>query len=304
LGIDTRMPPVYADARAVTDTALGSLGTRAAPFFLWLHYMDVHWPFHLEAEIREARELARSWRDLRITHQAGVDKQDPSEEHIERLRSLYRLAIAGVDREIGRLLRAISEEGLAERTVVVLTSDHGEAFFEHGVFGHAGKHLYDEILHVPLIVTGPGVREGRTERIAVQHLDVAPTLLELAGQPTAEAMLGRSLVPLLRGGSLAPRPYDIAETVGTRLIWVAVAGRRYKLIWLAVNPSEYQVYDLARDPGEATDLRGRYPEVEEELLAVAGQHQAFVEASQREAAEAPDLDETMLRRLAALGYVE
>jgi arylsulfatase A-like enzyme len=138
----------------------------------------------------------------------------------------------------------------------------------------------------------------------VQHLDVAPTLLELAGQPPAEAMLGRSLVPLLRGSSLPTRPYLVSEAVAEPLIRVAVFGPRYKLDWVALNPSEYQVYDLAQDPRERVDLRGQYPEVEEELLAVARQHQVFVDASQREAAEAPDLDETVLQRLAALGYVE
>jgi arylsulfatase A-like enzyme len=248
--------------------------------------------------------LARSWRDLHVTYQAGVDRQVPPEGHVERLRSLYRLAISGVDREIGRLLGAMTTEGLAGQTVVVVTSDHGEAFFEHRVFGHSYVQLYDEILHVPLIIAGPGVREGGTESVAVQHLDVAPTLLELAGQPAAEAMLGRSLGPSLRGEPLAPLPHLVGEAVASRLIRVAVLGQRHKVIWETARPTNYQVYDLAQDPGETVDLRGQRPEVEEELLMVARQHQASVEASQREAAEAPDLGETVLRRLAALGYVE
>ena len=304
VGVDTRMPPLYVNAEHVTDTALHLMQKLVSPFFLWVHYMDTHWPYHLESTVRDAVDLAQAWSDLNATYRCAQTRTMPHRAIIERLRNLYYLALQQVDDQIGRLLKSLTHAGHLEKTFIVVTSDHGEGFFEHGVFGHAYLHLYNEILHVPLIIYAPGETSGQIIHTPVQLMDLPPTFLDLAGIEAPEAMLGQSLVQLLKNQSFEKRPYLISEAVGSRLVWAAVTAERYKLIWAPAEPNNYELYDLVEDPDEQVNLRGRLPEVEQELLAIAQKHRAFVEASQEEASESLELEDSIVQRLRALGYLD
>jgi arylsulfatase A-like enzyme len=124
-----------------------------------------------------------------------VDPEDPRE--LEHLRALYDGDVRTADDALGQMLAKLSSLGLDERTIVVVLSDHGEGFLEHGVFEHPGK-LYDELVHVPLAVRVPGL-EPRRVPDPVGLIDLAPTLCELAGIAPAPEMRGRSLASELRG---------------------------------------------------------------------------------------------------------
>src|SRR5205823_11601016 len=124
---------------------------------------------------------------------------------VEHLRRLYDAEIRGWDAELGTLLDTLADRGVADSTIVVLTADHGEEFQEHGRLKHR-VHLYDELLHVPLVIAGPGVRPGRVAEQA-QGIDLFPTLAGLLGAAPPRGLPGRDL---LAAGADAPA---ISETL-------------------------------------------------------------------------------------------
>ncbi|MFC1642217.1 sulfatase-like hydrolase/transferase, partial [Myxococcota bacterium] len=171
-------------------------------------------------------------------------------------RDLYDGEVAYADHHIGRVLRALREGPAKDRTVVIVSGDHGEAFGEHGQSFH-GFDVWEEIVRVPLLISIPGLPSRRVKR-PVGHVDLAPTVLDLAGlAPDADAR-GISLVPELAGGSLPLRPILIDQPRNPyydkkrAFIWPTSEGT-FKLHHL-VAANAYRLYDLDRDPGEKQDL--------------------------------------------------
>src|SRR5439155_12481119 len=144
-------------------------------FFLWIHYYDPHYDYMAHAE-------APRWGD------GDVDRYDQE--------------IFYTDLHIGRLIADLKSRGLWSKTVVIVTGDHGEGFGEHGVTEH-GYHLYPAQTKVPFIVRVPGIAPRRV-RVPVGHIDIAPTLLNLARGAAEPAFIGRSLLPDAAG----PPPLD------------------------------------------------------------------------------------------------
>ncbi len=189
-------------------------GADRRPFFVFIHFYDVH-----SKTFRLPYEAPGPFRDRfcpgapdgfggcrgglcasELLHAMASGQEPPFDAaELDVVRCLYDGAIAFVDDEVGRLLAFVDESGLGVRTVVVVTADHGEAFFEHGVPLHLT--LHDEITRVPLIVRVPGGVAGKRAHGLVGLKDVAPTLLELAGI-TKKLMQGVSLVPVLREWSV------------------------------------------------------------------------------------------------------
>jgi arylsulfatase A-like enzyme len=264
--------------------------------------MDVHWPYHINAELEGCRELAQSWRDVRMMHVVSSSSAEPPAGWLDHVRLLYHAAIRRADAVIGRLLRDLRQRGWLENTVVALTSDHGEEFLEHGGLGHANKRLYEEIIRVPLIVAGPGICQGAVSQ-PVQLLDLAPTLLDLAQVDVPPDMLGRSLTPLLTGRSMAPSLPIISEMWWEDWVLLSARTDRHKLLWRPKMPDDYRFFDLASDPGEQVNVQGSAPRVEEDLLQSIRDHMGSVREGQEDAASV-DLDQAVQDRLVALGYLE
>lgn len=187
-------------------------------------------------------------------------------EEVAFLRRLYRLEVESVDERVGYLLRALELSGRADDTVVVFTSDHGEAFGEHGTFLH-GVSLYDELVRVPLILAGPGVAAGRRVATPVSHIDLAPSLVDLLAVEGLGETQGESLRDLLAGGERTePRPLYLSSP--DRLNREGLVLGRYKLIANRGSESAgVELYDLERDPGETLNLADELPEVRRELEA-------------------------------------
>jgi len=246
------------------------------PFFAWVHFYDPHAPY---------------------APPAPFDRSHAAD--------LYQGEIAFVDREVGRLLDDLAARGLADDTVVVVTSDHGEGFGEHGEEGH-GLLAYDETLKVPLVVSAPrALPGGRVVEERVSLYDLFPTIVELfALGADASALPGRSLAATLAGGPAPPAGEVYFESLAgmtgkgwAPLTGVIAAGGADKLI----SVPQPELYDLAADPGERRNLlddrRRRFHELSarlEELTAGAGEPEA---AARRE------LSDEDRRQLAALGYL-
>jgi arylsulfatase A-like enzyme len=189
----------------------------------------------------------------------------------------YLEKIMSVDRSVGAIMAELEQRGLAGNTVVIFLSDHGTHFGEHGLTGKWSP--YDPSLRIPFIVADPRMRQtaGTTNDLLVLNLDVAPTVLDLAGLPPEKGMDGRSLLPLLRGGkpaewrrhfffehqmSLATIPRPIPRNMGVR-----TESEKY-LVWTDPKPVIEEYYDLASDPLEMKNLLADRPEAAALLRAL------------------------------------
>ncbi len=254
------------------------------PFFLFLHYYDAHsdtveLPYESDAADRQAlandytgpftgcsEELDCCATRLLLALNERGEQLGP--EEIAYIRDLYDAGLRTLDRAMGELFDFLESEGLLENTVVMITSDHGEAFFEHGKALHTD--MWEESVRIPLIVRAPGMQSARSidaESALVSLVDVAPTLLDYAGAlaSTNATMQGRSLRPLIESeGTGEPRDYVFIDSGQRRY---AVRTRFWKLMQ---EPDGTQhLYNLAVDPAETNDLlaSGVEPDVLADLRA-------------------------------------
>jgi arylsulfatase A-like enzyme len=186
-------------------------------------------------------------------------KQFPiTERGVKGLQQKYDFEIKFADIWVGKLLQGLKETGLERTTAVIAYSDHGEAFGEHRFYFH-GQALYNEVLHVPLIVRLPGVKP-REVQARVALLDLAPTILDLMGVPIPDSFQGRSLVPLIHGGKAEER--RIGAVLMPYPAWPkgqqAMIKGRYKAIF-RVTENRFEVYDLEQDPREQQNLALKRP---------------------------------------------
>lgn len=225
-------------------------GRSERPFFAFVHLWDVHYDFlpppPYDRLFDPGYEGTRDGR--RFATDPTIRATMPARE-LEHLIALYDGEIAWTDAFVGRMRALLEAAGVFDETIVIVTSDHGTEFFEHGEKGHR-KSLYDEVLHIPLVVryparVPPGVRiESQTRMI-----DVAPTLLELAGLAKDERLPGASLAPLARDPK-APFPELALAELDTRTHALrCVRATQWKLFQNREKGSPCAV-DLTRDPRE------------------------------------------------------
>ena len=234
----------YWDAERITDESVDWITLHGRDrWFLMVQYMDPHDPYFPHP--------------YDGTGYARVEHPHPEEWEAEALRELYLGEVSYWDAHFGRLLRSLKDQGLSDNTVIVVTSDHGEEFGEHGGFWH-GTRLYDESIHVPLTITIPGKEAGQRLRDPVRLIDVAPTLTELAG---AEGGLRWQGVSLLREYALREESQRLVlgEVDFEGVAASSVRLRDWKLIHNersgpAANTDE--LYYLRDDPNEELNLSG------------------------------------------------
>jgi arylsulfatase A-like enzyme len=250
------------------------------PFYLFVHYWDPHTPYMPPRAYRKLfyqgdpcdpantamahmteHPLGRMWRDTWF-NKLGECITDP-----EYIVSLYDSEIRFVDEGVGQLLKALDETGHADDTLVVVTGDHGELMYRHGVFfDHHG--LYDGNLHVPLIVRHPGIGSRRVSQMSA-HVDIAPTLLDLCGVEVPEEMEGVPLGPWMRGETAEPvREFVVSEECTWQMKW-AIRTERHKFI-LAREEDFYgtpmrELYDLQADPDELRNIVEDEPAIAADL---------------------------------------
>jgi len=251
-----------------TVTAEGIEWLRGAgePFFLFLHYYDAHINYAVPEPYARLFEDPDRAPDL-VYQSYEHYKHDPLTPAEQRhVVAQYDAAVAYVDANIRRVLDSLKDLRVSDRTLVVITSDHGEEFFERGSWGHAYT-LYDEALRIPLVWMDPrdASPAGAVEAPA-RLVDLAPTLLDLVGLPPAPGMQGQSLRPLLAGSSgSGDDPLEMAETSRQNVNLTSLRKGRLKLIadW---NENRRELYDLHSDPGERVDLAAADTSLARDLL--------------------------------------
>ncbi len=176
---------------------------------------------------------------------------------VQQTRRQYCGAITAIDDQVGRMLDALEKRGMLDNTYIIFTSDHGEMLGDHGLYTKSVA--YEPSLRVPLIVSGPGLPEGRTSETPVELIDLNPTACELAGLPEQEGIDARSLVPVLRD----EREEHRAETVSAIRNFRCIRTPRYKLIENYGGGDE--LYDLEQDPRELHNVADANPDVVRDL---------------------------------------
>jgi arylsulfatase A-like enzyme/Tfp pilus assembly protein PilF len=259
----------------VVSRALGWLAhPPPKPFFLWVHLYDAHDPYEAPAPFRSRFAKAP-----------------------------YDGEIAYVDAQVGRLIAGLQAAQVLDNTAVAVVADHGESLGEHGESTH-GVFLYDPTIHVPLLIKRPGGKDGgRRMTSRVSAVDLAPTLLELAGVAVPSSMQGQSLLPLLSSPAPADRP-AYAETDYPRRAfgWSSLAAWRVDR-FLYVKAPRRELYDVAADPISARNLAGERVSLADRVGRDLEEFRRRTTAGGSGGAAAPAADPQLAEKLASLGYV-
>jgi arylsulfatase A-like enzyme len=303
-----RPAQAYTSAAAVTDRVCGWLDSVELPFFTWIHYMDVHWPYHLESRLSHPREVAQAWRDRATMYRRASFKRDKSITPVQRDRfiQLYEEALQYLDAQIGRLLRHLDRLGHGSNTIIVVASDHGEEFLDHGRWGHWESNLYDEIVKVPLLMRIPGQAEGEVVEHQVRLLDVMPTVLDLCGYSPPSGVEGNSMAPLWSSNGTG---YEVTEAITEmwRPPWhrIAVRTEAFKYIWDNKRPDQPELYDLRSDPGETQNVTQYHTQLAHRFQTSVQRYlQRINETKSVAESLGIELDRETVQRLRALGYIE
>jgi arylsulfatase A-like enzyme len=244
------------------------------PFFLYVMYFDPHFPYVPPKKYRHRFRKGPDGRPLWKEEHVPVIKSlfglsaEIGRESYHHLHGSYRGEIAFTDDMLGMLVSRLRKAGLLENSILVLTSDHGEEFLEHGGFGH-GNTLYEEQLHVPLLIRLPGGLHGkRRVNSIVRQADIFPTLLDFADMEHPRPLEGKSFYAALLGNkpiSARPAYATSMHLLDEKRKMTSLRQSRHKLI-LYENPGDELLFDLDKDPAELRNLAREKPEKLESMI--------------------------------------
>ena len=244
----------YENAETITNHAIQWLDNKKSPFFLWLHYMDLHEPYsilNMNIKRKYSEDISR------LSQMKLLAKQYIEQEDIKDIVNIYDDKLSYLDKYLEQLFYFLKNKGLLKNTIMILTSDHGQEFFDHGQFGHHAR-FYDEILHIPLILFGPEIKKQRNRNL-VSHLDIAPTVLYFYNIPIPKEYRGHNLI--LNHAN----DYIISEAAHnekgvyiqshkifpSNFMTYAIRTKNWKYIH---QEKECELYDLRKDPKEEHNI--------------------------------------------------
>ncbi len=304
-GVNLRPARLYVSAEEINARALELIEQADRPFFGWIHYMDVHWPYHRIEELKQDRDVAQAWRDVLHLHRVNWKNAAVTLAQEARYLDLYEKAVAYMDAQVRWLVESLAAAGTGKDTILVIVSDHGEEFLERGRWGHFETNVHDEIVRVPLIVRLPERGSGVVIRRQVSTLDIMPTILDLSGSPPLPGLEGHSLKPLWSGDGSYPGGPAISEMWRGEWRIVAIRTAEHKFIWDSRRPDRPRLFDLTRDPAEREDVAAGFPDLVAGFREVLDHHLRRAESTGTDRqGRAPELDGDMIRRLRDLGYLE
>lgn len=258
--------PIAYNAPYIVNKLISFLNTPKNSFFIWAHFMDVHSPYNPPTRnVLNFRE-----KDFNITEREFLtNKVYPrakgvkiTSKMVEDLKILYDSEIHFVDEYLEKLFKVI-ENQIKKKCLIIITSDHGESFYEHGLFGHQGT-VYDEVLKVPLIIAEIGKKSKKSQiSNTVQLIDIAPTILDYFGIEIPETFQGTSLLPLIRGELFKQKKIVISECYQKNgimkrnrhngFILLAIRKQEWKYIFDEEKKTEF-LFNIDEDPQEKNNL--------------------------------------------------
>ncbi len=280
---------------------LDSVDSYEQPFFLYLHYMDPHSPYTAPGSY--SRFFNEDYDGI-VTGAGGPEEGyfENRPDELEQFKAFYDNEIRFVDHRIAELIERLRETGLYEDSVIILLSDHGEGFMEHGWFFHSNG-VYTELIDVPLIIRPPN-QEKMVIETPVQTVDILPTLLSMLGIDVDHRFAGRSIFSLI--GSDETRPIVSEQrrlfAPSGRIPETAVMMGNYKLI-KKLKSGAYLLFDMREDPMERENVIDSAPNAAELIEKMESVIQANASMYDEVEVEKTTLDEKTTQQLKALGYI-
>lgn len=258
------------NAEIITEDAMCWLReNKDLPSFLWIHYMDLHEPYFL-ADTKVKRQFSRKLSRLsqvrlnRIWTRALQGKpQNQKGENTQDIINVYDDKVRYVDENLSKFFGFLSQEGLADCTFTVLCADHGQELLDHESVGHGGDNFFDEILHIPLILLGPGL-QSQVNRKLVSQLDITPTILDFYGIKTSKDYRSHSLL------STHANSLVITEGFPQRGPTYAIRTKKWK--YICTRKKRRQLYNLDEDIGEMENLAQLEKTKAKEFQAIVERH--------------------------------
>ncbi len=289
--------------------------TTRQPFFLFINYFDAHEPYDPPQEIREQMNIRVTMKgNIRfypLNKQNGIachaDGTPLSQGEFQQLSDLYDGEIRYQDMQLEALWRTFEKQGLAEKTLLIITSDHGETIGERQFLDH-GHNLFQEQVRVPLVFYGPGLfSSGKRIAEAVQLIDVFPTLLQFVGLKPDQTVQGQSLIPGLESGEFLSRPVLSEIDIDSHPRFAAFKRAQRMILedsqkYIESSNNKNLLFDLLLDPGELHDQQTTHRERAQKLRKALDELFSPLERLKHKGSG--ELDDETLEKLKALGYVE
>ena len=305
------------DANELVDRAIEWLNqSHDRPYFLWLHFMDLHWPYKSSLRHKDFNEKDEMWVDrvqwIKVRNSKGVYRPGMNRE--ERWHKLYREETEMLDTALGRLFDVLRQREDWENCDIIITGDHGEEFYEHGTWGHSWNQLHQEGSHVPLIIRFAG--HNKQERIdtPISHIDIAPTILERSRTDIPDTMIGKSLYSQLSKQRFSNDPvltemHGHANSIGYRL---SIVHNGYRYIYDG-DRDACHLFALESDPNTIHNIYNKDDPVSRKFDALRLKHITTGILSRLKSGMPVvgedmiydiDADPKVVERLRALGYLD
>lgn len=300
------------------------------PLFAYFHFVDPHDPYKPgpefdlfaaqppDAELRERFAAVIAEAAPEATPEDRARRLDEALKHVGRERALYAGDVRQTDKRVAFVLQQLAETGRLQRSLVILTADHGECLWDHAEAPSAlaaedrgdplrvykqthNSLLTEELVHVPLLLAGPGIPAGVSLPGPVENLDILPTVLEALGQPRPSEIEGKSLLPEIAAAAARMPAPGRALVVSNTALFTSVRsldGRKLIVPWKTGGPDAAVAYRLAEDPRERRPLDPQLPEFAALWTALASARAGALTSSRGE----DQVDAETQRRLEALGY--
>jgi arylsulfatase len=250
-------------------------GHERAPLFAYLHVLPPHWPYLPDKSYMGIFGDSEQFNTENKQSNALVKEyKKEQQEDVDIMRKRYDEFILYSDHQFQSFISRLSEMINISNTIIIFTSDHGESF-SHGYLGHSGKHLYEELVHIPLAIKGPEEMRNHVINVPVEHIDIAPTILEIAHISIPAWMEGQSLYPLITGTHRELKPVFSMSLIKNRAIGnhaiskgtIAVWEGDYKLIHY-LSDKKSLLFNLEQDPDELNNLFNNKQEVGQHMLSI------------------------------------
>lgn len=298
------------DVEEKVDEAIDFLEReKKSNFFLFFHSFRPHAPYTPPPPydtMFDSTYEGKITGNIKVINAINAGQIHATQRDVDHLMALYDGEIRQTDDCLGRLFAYLKKTGLDSKTLIVITSDHGEEFDEHGKVALHSHTLYDELLHVPLIMRFPRLLpQGKVISDQVQSIDIAPTMLALLGVPRADSMQGESLAGLIQDGHEAPRLAFSERLASDNVYMRSMRNLTNKFIYVdnkGLHVKNYLEFDLRNDPGEKRNLMTR---LEKQIYPLLKQINFLVreDANNMMVTRSQDLDPETLETLRTLGYI-
>lgn len=246
----------FARANTINGMATSWLKEKPDKFYIWLHYMDVHTPYipkkkYLKLFSTSSYNIFKELKlYLKIKKTMGNKNiKKITENDMELLIDSYDAEIRYLDTQIGLLFDDLRNMDIFQNTLIIITSDHGEEFFEHGSFGHANEHSYDELIRVPLIIYAPWIGENIIINDPVELMSIAPTIIDALGLGEINEFMGKSLIPTIKEGKGGTEGIIIESSRNK----IAYRDSEWKFIFNKES-QKGEIYNLKDDPNEQNNI--------------------------------------------------